>query len=178
MKILITATWVLAAALSVVSAAPTPIRAGTQTPPVGPPRVELQLTIDLPASRSAIHDDDIASAFAYRTVAALQSQGFRGTVRYIEPGQMPARDIPTLAINLTEWQPGMSGRFQCTFGASLESNNISKNLGLFSGQSLTMWPRRDLRARVNGLNESAKDALMELVQRVSDAGLLLSPSGT
>lgn len=138
--------------------------------------LRLQVTVNVPVSMNTIRDDDIADAFAYRVATALHEQGFKGRVKYVDSYETPQTEVPLLEINLVEWRVDRTGNVDCTFGASLSGPLGKKNLGLFSGTSLMLWPRHNVFARADGFDQAAKSALGDLEKKVSESELVPEPA--
>jgi hypothetical protein len=134
--------------------------------------VRLQIVVEVPPTMNILREEEVEDAFAYRVITALREQGMRGRIRYIEWGDRPDPAVPSLAIYLHEWRVDRLGSVDCTFNATLNTPNGTRNLGLFSGTSLMMWSRRDWFARAEGFESAARDALGNLGQRILQSGLL------
>eukprot|EP01012_Entosiphon_sulcatum_P068625 TRINITY_DN98915_c0_g1_i1.p2 TRINITY_DN98915_c0_g1~~TRINITY_DN98915_c0_g1_i1.p2 ORF type:complete len:131 (-),score=31.12 TRINITY_DN98915_c0_g1_i1:286-678(-) len=123
-----------------------------------------------------LRNDDIAEAFAHRVVTALHEQGFKGRIKFVEPGESPNNALPVLDISIFEWRVNRTGSTDCTFSASLKSPRGEKKLGLFSGTSMMTWLRRDWFARADSFEEAASDALNNLKTRLDATGLIEPPA--
>lgn len=134
--------------------------------------VRLQIVVEVPPTMNILREEEVEDAFAYRVITALREQGLRGRMRFIEWGDQPEPNVPVLAIFLHEWRVDRIGNVDCTFNATLQTPNGTRNLGLFSGTSLMMWSRRDWFARAEGFESAARDALGNLGPRILQSGLM------
>ncbi len=139
-----------------------------------PRPIRLQVQVSLPFNMNILRNDDIAEAFAHRVVTALHEQGFKGRIKFVEPGETPDDSLPALDIAIFEWRVNRTGSTDCTFSASLKSPRGEKKLGMFSGTSMMTWLRRDWFARADSFEEAASDALNNLKTRI-DATNLIEP---
>ena len=147
--------------------------AATDKTPASRP-IRMQITVSVPPSMNMIRDDDVADAFAYRVAAALHEQGFTGGINYVRAGEDTRTDVPVLAINLVEWRVDRVGNVDCTFTASVAGPRGNKDLGLFTGMSMMMWPRHDVFARAEGFDDAARSALGDLAKRIEETQLIPS----
>lgn len=134
----------------------------------------MQLTVNVPPSMRPFVSDDIASAFADRVTDVLRRRGYQGKFRYVNSMDQPAANQPLLTINLIEWRTDHTGNVDCTFSAELSAPQGKKNLGLFMGTSMMMFPRRDWLARSDQYDDAAHQALQDLYQRIAETHLLSS----
>jgi hypothetical protein len=176
MKTVLLPVTLLVAALVFAGCAATPTRQSTlSTMESSRPPPRLQLTLSLPPTMSIIREEEISDAFAYRVSSSLHENGFRGRIRYVEFGDTPRPDVPVLAIHLYEWRVDRMGSVDCTFAATLQTQNGNRNLGIFHGTSFMMWPRHDWFARAQGFEEAAQDAVSALASRLEETGMLDRP---
>lgn len=142
-------------------AAPDPVRAGL-----------MQVTVNVPPSMRPFISDQIAEAFADRVAEALRRQGCKARIKYLDSTDTPATNQPLLAINLIEWRTDRIGSVDCTFSAAVTTPKGNKSLGLFTGTSMMMFPRRDWLARSDQFDDAAHQALNDLYKRISETNLL------
>jgi hypothetical protein len=132
----------------------------------------LQVAVNVPPTMSILYNEEVAEAFGYRVASFLHEQGFRGRIRYLDPWDSPAAEAPVLNVSLQEWRVDRAGFVDCTFTAVLESGGARQNLGIFTGTSIMMWPRRDWYARAESFEDAARDAMSNLGARIEQTGML------
>lgn len=147
-----------------------PLHAASKKDQARPSR--LQVTVSVPPSINSLRDDDIADAFAYRVATVLHEQGFKGHIQYVDSYDSPKSEVPVLEINLIEWRVDRTGNVDCTFSANLRGPAGQKNLGLFSGTSMMLWPRHDIFARADGFEQAARGALGDLAKKIAETKLV------
>lgn len=140
--------------------------------------VRLQIAIVVPASMNMIRDDDVVDSFGQSVRATLHAHGFKGRIKLLDETDATMSGVPLLEVNLTEWQVDPSGNVSCTFGATLRTPAGEKGLGLFTGNALLVWARRNSTQRADSFQDAAHDALDNLADRIEQTGLLTKvPAG-
>lgn len=134
--------------------------------------VRLQVSVTVPPTMNLWRADEIAEAFGYRVCTELHEEGIGGRVKYVESYDTADAGLPVLAINLIEWRVNRVGNVDCTFSAVLSGPGGKKDLGLFSGSSVMLWPRHDILARSDGFEDAAHSAMEELSKRITASGLV------
>ena len=135
----------------------------------------LQVSVDVPPSMRPWVSDDIAEAFAMRVGDALDHQGFKSGIDYVDRYSEPDAKRPLLKIRLMEWRTNHVGTVNCTFLASIVTPKGSDDLGLFTGSSMLLgFPRHDWFARREQFDDAARQALSDLYKRIEKTNLMAS----
>lgn len=131
------------------------------------------LTVSVPPSLQAFHDDDIANAVADTVLSEFRRDGFRGQFDYdfTEPGRVTAR-LPRLELSLIEWRVTPTRFVECTLAADLITADGTTSLGLFSGTSILDGWIHDPFSRADDFDDAARGAIDDLYRALAAKNLL------
>ncbi len=113
----------------------------------------------------------MAATFADAVASALRAQGFKGKIGTLRPEDSASSRASVLFVRLNSWT-AKDGFADCTFTASLRTNEGDKDLGYFSGDNLIVTSDGEHRISSDGLVRSAQEAMNDLYSRVRATGLL------
>lgn len=137
-----------------------------------PAQLQVQVITPTMAGMDPMWIDDVEDAFSERLATALHEQGFHGHINLLYDTDRPAPGIPLLRATLEEWRVDPVGNVTCTFTAQLKTAQGERSLGLFTGDSVMMWPEHDWFARADQFRSAASDAMTDLWKRMRKTGLM------
>lgn len=115
--------------------------------------------------------DDMAATFADTMVKTLRTQGFQGQIGVLRPQDALPSQASVLVVRLTSWS-AKDGASDCTFTASVRTNDGDAELGLFNGDDMIVTADGQHRISSDGLQGSALEAMNDLYRRLIATKLL------
>jgi hypothetical protein len=139
-----------------------------------PAQPTLLISVSVPPVWDPMRESDVADAFYSRITTALERAGYTGRISSADRFDTPAPETPVLEITVIRWRPERSGNVECAFSAGLKTGTVNQSLGLFTGTSL-QWMTTASRTWElrRGMDDSADDAVRDLVSRLRKNNLLL-----
>ena len=138
--------------------------AGNQPSPPSKPGT-LQVQINIPPTWRPLMEDRITEAFASYIFDVFRREGYKGDITEVRWFEEPSPGCCLLTINLVEWRMNHVGNIDCTFTASLQTEETTRSLGVFSGMAFR-WMSGPGRF---GLADSFEDAAEDAVRQLYDS---------
>lgn len=156
--------------LAACSTAPVPTATITNGPVSGPDA--LQVEVNLPPSWRPMLEDRVTDAFVSELTDQFDQRGFHGRIGQLYPTDQPAAGTPLLTIDLFEWRMDFTGNINCTFGATVQNNGVTRRLGTFSGMSLRWMSGPGRFGLADSYDQAARDALGQLYDAIARSQLV------
>ncbi len=121
--------------------------------------------------------DDITTAFAQRLDEVFHRQGFQGEIRQIALLDQPARALPLLTINLTEWRVDLVGNITCTFTGNVQTGETKRSLGIFTESAFRWMSGPGRFGLADSLGQAAEGAIRQLYDKLARSGQLTPAEG-
>ena len=136
----------------------------------------LGVLVNLPPSVSLMYADRISDVFTDEVRHVFHQAGFKRPVENIRYMDNPDAPANLLTVNLHEWRFDRLGNIECTFTAQLETPRGTRNLGVYSGVSMSMTRSPGWWGMVDAFDEAAQGAIVDMVRAIAKSELL--PSGS
>lgn len=132
----------------------------------------LQVQVVVPPTWQPLFEDRITEAFVSYLADVFRRQGYKGEIAEVRWAEEPSPGCCLLTINLTEWRMNHIGNIDCTFTASLQTENAIRHLGIFTGMSFRWMHGPSRFGLADAFEDAAEDALRDLYRTVAKTELV------
>lgn len=132
----------------------------------------LQVVMTIPPSWHPLLEDRIDDAFVSHIADIFEQEGYRGNVVDVRLPDEPNPAYPLLTINLIDWRMNVTGDVECDFGAAVQTQTATRQLGLFSGLAMRWMELPGRFGLADTYGEAADDALRRLYRSIAQTQLV------
>ncbi len=132
----------------------------------------LQIQMRIPPSWDPFLEDDVKDAFLSQVRDVFRREGYTGTIKEVDRFEEPSAGCCLVTINLLDWRLNHTGNVDCTFTASLQTDERTRNFGIFSGMALRWMNSRGRFGLANSFEDAAEDALERLYADLAETELV------
>lgn len=132
----------------------------------------LKVQVNVPPSWNVLLDDRVSEAFVDRVRDVFARDGFDRPVTEVRYVEDPAKLPYLLTINLTEWRINRLGMIDCTFTASLQTPNGTRQLGVYTNTTMRWFGGPGRWGLSRTFDEAAEGAIHDLCRDIAKTEML------
>jgi hypothetical protein len=143
----------------------TPLVAVNGVPP-------LQVQVVVPPSWRPMFDENVSDALASHIIDVFQREGFRGNLSEVALHEEPTGAADLLTVRLMEWRGDALGNINCTFAATIQTPQGSRDLGIFNGTGFRWMSGLGRFGLAETFGDAADDATRDLYRALASSHLV------